>query len=371
VFDKLIRSIPGILLMLAIAVLARGGADFGFPQWPGLEAWFRGHPILSKILVDVLHLNYVLISIILGMFIRNTVGVPEWAVAGVKTSRLFIKVGVILLGSLYSIVDLANLGTKAIIIILTFVFFTLFLTLYLGRKRGMSPASASVLAAGCAVCGVSAIVAAAPAVRAKTTDVAYSIATILSLGLIFLLTFPTIGTLIGLSSHQFGVWAGTGILNSGQVLAACLVFDPGTAYHASVSLKTGEIYNIVRIVFLPFVILFLVFFSLRGEEREEEYEINIGLWNKFPAFVIGFLVMVLLTSFGVFGDISPPSPELLFIRDLYSWFFAVGLAGLGMQISVAELRRAGGKPLVVGAIAAVVKAMGALLVVLLFISEHP
>lgn len=369
--NKPLKAIPGILLMLAIAVLARGGADFGFPQWPGLEAYFRENPFLSKILVDVLHLNYILISIILGMFIRNTVGVPGWAEAGIKTSRLFIKVGVILLGSLYSIVDLANLGTKAIMIILIFVFSTLFLTLYLGQKKGMSQASASVLAAGTAVCGVSAIVATAPAVRAKTSDVAYSIATILSLGLIFLLTFPTIGTLIGLSPHQFGVWAGTGILNSGQVLAASLVFDPGTAHHASVSLKTGEIYNLVRVIFLPFIVLFLAVYNLRGKEYEYDYEINIGLWSKFPVFVIGFLIMVFLTSFGLFGETSPPSPELIFIRNLYSWFFAIGLAGLGMQISLAELRKAGGKPLVVGAVAAVVKAVGALIVVLLFISEEP
>ncbi len=366
-----LKAIPGILLMLIIAVLARGGADLGFPQWHGLETYFRENVFLSKILVDVLHLNYVLISIVIGMLIRNITGIPAWALTGVKTSRLFIKMGVILLGSLYSIVDLANLGTKAILIILTFVFFTLLLTLYLGQKRGMGLASASVLAAGTAVCGVSAIVAVAPAVRAKNSDVAYSIATILSLGLIFLLTFPTIGTLIGLSPHQFGVWAGTGILNSGQVLAAALVFDPGTVHQTSVSLKTGEIYNIIRVIFLPFVILLLAVYNMRGRENEEDYDINTSLWSKFPLFVIGFLIMVFLTSFGVFGDTSPPSGAILFIRNLYSWFFAIGLAGLGMQISITELRRAGGNPLVVGSIAGVVKAIGALIVVLLFISENP
>jgi len=371
VLNQPLKIVPGILLMLSIAVFARGGADLGFPQWHGLETYFRENAFLSKILVDVLHLNYVLISIFLGMLIRNTVGIPEWAVTGVKTSRLFIKVGVVLLGSLYSIVDLASLGMKAIFIILIFVFLTLSLTLYLGQKKGMSLASVSVLAAGTAVCGVSAIVAVAPAVRAKTSDVAYSIATILSLGLIFLLTFPTIGTLIGLSPHQFGVWAGTGILNSGQVLAASLVFDPGTIGQASVSLKTGEIYNIVRVIFLPFVVLLLAVYNSRGTEEDEDYHLNTSLWSKFPVFVIGFLIMVFLTTFGLFGDTSPVSDELLFVRNLYSWFFAIGLAGLGMQISITELRRAGGKPFVVGSIAAVVKAIGALIVVLLFISETP
>lgn len=365
------RLLPGIVLMLAVAVLARGGADLGFPQWPGLETIFASKPLTGKILIDVLHLNYILISILTGMLLRNLVGLPEVLVPGVRTSRLFIKIGVILLGSLYSIADLASLGLTAFLIIFLFISLTLLFTLYLGQKTGMSPAAASLLAAGTAVCGVSAIVAAAPAVRAKISDVAYSIATILAVGLIFLLTFPTIGTVLGLSPHQFGVWAGTGIVNSGQVLAAALAFDHGTAHRVSESLKTGEIFNLTRIIFLPFVVLALaVYNSRRLEDEENEYAIHTSFWDKFPLFVIGFFVVVLLTSFGLLGETSPPSAELVFIRNLYNWFFAIGLSGLGMQISLGELRKAGGKPLVVGTAAAVVKAVGALVVVLLFISRQ-
>lgn len=364
------RLVPGILLMFAIAVLARGGTDLGFPQWPGLEDFFASNPLTQKILIDVLHLNYILISILIGMLIRNIFNIPGIFIQGIKTSRLFIKIGVILLGSLYSIVDLANLGSKAFLIVLSFIIMTLILTLYLGRKTGMSPAAASILAAGTSVCGVSAIVATAPAVRAKTSDVAYSIATILSVGLIFLLVFPTIGSIIELSPHQFGVWAGTGILNSGQVLAATLVFDRGTAEHISISLKTGEIYNLTRVLLLPFVVLFLTVYISR-QEKEDEYQLSTGFWSKFPLFIIGFFVVVLMTSFGLFGETSPPSPELNLIRNLYNWFFAIGLSGLGMQISLEELRKAGGKPLLVGTLAAVIKAFAALILVLLFIPRQP
>lgn len=368
--NSFFRLLPGIAAMFAVAVVARGGADIGFPRWQGLESMLASGPAIARYLVEILHLNYVLLCILIGMLLRNVTGIPGLFNPGIRTSRLFIKLGVILLGSLYSITDLANLGINAFFIILAFVCITLVLTLYLGQKLGMSPASASVLAAGTAVCGVSAIVATAPAVRAKTTDVAYSIATILAVGLLFLFTFPTIGTMLGLSPHQFGVWAGTGILNSGQVLAAALAFDPGTVEHASVSLKTGEIFNLTRIIFLPFVVLFLAVYNSR-RDAEDEYTFNTGIWSKFPLFVIGFLVVVFMTSFGMLGQTSPPSPGLRFIRNLYSWFFAIGLAGLGMQISFDELRKAGGKPLVVGSLAAVVKAAGALLVVLLLVSEKP
>ncbi|HBX23279.1 MAG TPA: putative sulfate exporter family transporter [Desulfotomaculum sp.] len=373
----LIHLLPGILTMVAVAVVARGGADLGFPQWQGLESILAARPVTARYLVNILHLNYVLICIITGILLRNLIGIPPLLAPGItRTSRLFIKLGVILLGSLYSFRDLANLGSTAFVIILAFVIFTLTLTLYLGQRLGLDPAAASVLAAGTAICGVSAIVAVAPAVRAKSTDVAYSIATILGVGLFYLFMLPAIGTLLGLSPHQFGVWVGTGILNSGQVLAAALSFDPGTAEHASASLKTGEIYNLTRILFLPFVVLFLAVYCSRsgkgdGDGDGDGFGINTKLGTNFPLFVVGFLVVVFMTSFGMLGETTPPSPELVFIRRLYSWFFAIGLAGLGMQISFEELRRAGGSHLLVGITAATVKLVGALLVVLLLIAEHP
>lgn len=370
-FSFLLKTIPGILLMLAIAVFTRGGADIGFPQWPGLENHFASNPNIKRVLIDNLRINYILLSIIIGMIIGNIFAFPDWAMAGIKTSRLFIKLGVVLLGSVYSVTDVAKLGGGAILIVLSFVLATMVLTLWMGRRAGMDPAAAAVLSAGTAICGVSAIVATAPAVRAKTTDVVYSIATILSFGLASLFIFPIIGSIIGLSPHQFGVWTGTGILNSGQVLAACLAFDPGTASQPSVSLKTGEIYNLVRIVFLPFVVLALAVYTSRSAPPEDDININTGLWSKFPVFVLGFLAMVFLTSFGVLGQTSPPSPELVLIRKLYEWFFAIGLSGLGMQISFTELRKAGGKPLAIGSAAAFLKAAGALIVAALFTPGQP
>ncbi len=370
-FALFYRPIPGILLMLAIAILARGGADLGLPWWPGIEAYFAASAIMKRILIDILHLNYILISIILGMLLANILGIPRWAASGVATSRLFIKIGVVLLGSLYSVMDLARLGGMAVAIIVGFIVLMLAFTLWLGKRVGMEESGAATLAAGTAICGVAAVVAVAPVVRAKNTDVIYSIAAILAFGLASLFLFPVIGTLVGLSAHQFGVWAGTGILNSGQVLAVCLGFDPGNIAHVSESLKTGEIYNLTRVIFLPFVVLFLAFSASRFASSEDDININTSLWSKFPLFVLGFLIVVFLTSFGLLGPTSPPSKELTLIRNLYSWFFAIGLAGQGMQISLSELRQAGGKTLMVGTAAGFFKALAALAVVLLFVSQQP
>ncbi|MFZ5643525.1 MAG: YeiH family protein [Bacillota bacterium] len=364
VASKWSKAIPGVLFMFFIALLAMGTKSLGIGSWGGIEGIIKAN---SKFLGSVLKINHVIIVIIIGMLIRNTIGIPSWAEAGVKTSRLFIKMGVILLGSLYSLAELAKLGATSIALIATFMFGTILFTMWMGKRLGMHSGSSACLAAGVGVCGVSAIVAVAPSVKAKGEDVAYSIATILSFGLVCLFTFPILGHLLGLSPEQFGAWAGTGILNSGQVLAAALAFDPGTVNNPSVSLKVGEIFNLTRVVFLPLVVLVITILYTRMATASEGATVaNNSFFSKFPLFVLGFLATVALTSFGAFGPTKPVSEELKMFRTLYSWFFAIGLTGLGLQISFAEMRKAGGTPLIVGSTAGLVKAVGALIVVMLF-----
>ncbi|GAB6154173.1 putative sulfate exporter family transporter [Desulfosporosinus burensis] len=358
-----IKALPGILFMVFIAMLAMGTKSIG-GGWTGIEGWIKTN---SKFFGDVLKINHVIIVIIIGMVIRNTIGIPSWAQMGVKTSRIFIKMGVILLGSLYSLAELAKLGSTSILMIASFMFATIFFVFWLAKKYKMDAGSAACLAAGAGVCGVSAIVAVAPAVKAKGEDIAYSIATILSFGIVCLFTFPILGHLMGLTPEQFGMWAGTGILNSGQVLAAALAFDPGTKEIPSISLKVGEIYNLTRVVFLPFVVLLItVLYARLSDDKTSDATANMGknFFSKFPLFVLGFIITVTLTSFGAFGPTSPVSADLKAFRDVYSWFFSIGLTGLGLQISFAEMRKAGGTPLIIGSVAGFMKAALSLIVVL-------
>jgi uncharacterized integral membrane protein (TIGR00698 family) len=364
-----LKAVPGVIFLFAISIFAKGAKDFGFAQWPGLEGLIKTHWEFGSV---YLSLNYVVIVLLIGIIIRNTIGIPSWAALGVKTSRLFIKMGVILLGTLYSLAELAKLGTVSFSLILVFVFGTVLFGRWLGNKMGLEPGASSVLAAGVGVCGVSAIVATAPSVKAKSQDIAMAIATILTFGLICLFAFPIIGKLIGLSSSQFGAWAGTGILNSGQVLAAALAFDPGTVARPSESLKVGEVFNLTRVIFLPAIVMVLAIWYSKGEAGTGEVKTGgVGsLWSKFPIFVLGFLATVILTSTGVFGSIHPsadPTPELVAFRKLYAWFFAIGLTGLGLQISFDEMKKAGGKPLFIGCLVGTIKAVGALIVVMLFV----
>jgi uncharacterized membrane protein YadS len=148
-------------------------------------------------------------------------------------------------------------------------------------------------------------VAVAPVVKARGVDMAYSIGMLLLVGVVGLFVFPPVAKMVGMNELQFGAWAGTGILNSAQVAAAALIFDPDTIE----TLKVAEIFNITRILFLPFIVIVLAVWFAKGEEEAEKGKVSIGkvLIDKFPLFVLGFLIMFAFSSTGIF---TPKGMEL-------------------------------------------------------------
>jgi uncharacterized membrane protein YadS len=216
-------------------------------------------------------------------------------------SRLGLKTGVILLGTLYSLGELASLGKLSVVMIGFFVLGSVGLVLFIGRRRGIPNSMGGVLSAGMGVCGVSATVAAAPVVQAKASEIAYTIGTILIWGVGCMFLFPVVGHLLELGPVQFGAWAGTGILNSAQVAGAALAFQPDGIE----TLKVAEIFNITRVLFLPIIVLWLAVWYVRREESAAGMQVDIGkvVIEKFPLFVLGFILMFALSSTGIF---APP-----------------------------------------------------------------
>ncbi|MDH5473588.1 MAG: YeiH family protein, partial [Gammaproteobacteria bacterium] len=141
-------------------------------------------------------------------------------------------------------------------------------------------------------------VAAAPVVQAKSVEIAYTIGTILLWGVGCMFVFPVIGNLLGMSYVQFGAWAGTGILNSAQVAGAALAFQPDGIE----TLKVAEIFNITRVLVLPIIVLWLAVWYVKREESVTQ-QVNVGtvIFEKFPMFVIGFILLFALSTTGMFA----------------------------------------------------------------------
>ena len=460
--DYYLSTIGGVMFILLIAFIVKWGLD------PLMHVWGKAAEGAMKDakldwafdFAKVMNLNYVVMGILAGIIVVNVFKVPDWAANGVRLSRLGLKTGVILLGVLYSWGELANLAGLSIILIAIFVLGSVGMVLWMGARRNIPNSMGGALSAGMGVCGVSATVAAAPVVNAKSTEIAYTIGTILLWGVLMMFIFPIVGKALGMNPTQFGAWAGTGILNSAQVAGAALAFEPNGIN----TLKVAEIFNITRILFLPIIVLWLAVWYVKRESSGEKVELGKVIFAKFPLFVLGFIVMFVLGSTGMFAPehhykgkyfdnsekalthtddkgnvkskllkddqvallkaeidkvqeadrktsllglienrkvmsinddvnirgianskvLSKDATKVLKdahsavyhtaakikkFRDLIAWFFTFGLIGLGMQITMASIKQAGGHPLIIGSVVGSVKAIGALIVVLLFVKE--
>ncbi len=303
-------------------------------------------------------LTYVAVLLLGGMIIRNTIGLPKVFQPGAVLARPIIKPGIILLGGYYLWSNLLKVGVFALLLVLVFILGTTILVAVLGRRMKQDDGLMGVMAAGAGVCGVSAAVAVAPVVNAKPRDFFYAVGTILLFGTVALFTFPYIGKALGMSEPVFGAWVGTAILNTAQLVAAA-------TWYGHDSLLTANIINIVRVGFIPLVVIFCIWFYVIRQATTEGRHEKINKWQvvkeKFPLFILGFFAMVTLNEFGVFTE----DHRTIFGKQFLQIFFAVGFAGVGLNIDFDDLKKAGGKAFVIGFIAATLKAVISAIVVMM------
>lgn len=292
--DYYTSAVPGAMFILLIAMLVRWIIA---PEVQAISTGFGKIGDTGKYIHKLLGLNYVVMGIVTGIIIVNVFRVPEWAKNGVRLSRLGLKTGVILLGTLYSLAELKSLGSLSVVLIGFFVLGSVAMVLWMGSRKDIPNSMGGVLSAGMGVCGVSATVATAPVVQAKSVEIAYTIGTILLWGVGCMFLFPIIGSWLDLGYVQFGAWAGTGILNSAQVAGAALAFQPDGIE----TLKVAEIFNITRVLFLPIIVLWLAVWYVKREEHDTGVNVGQVIVSKFPLFVIGFILLFSLSSTGIFA----------------------------------------------------------------------
>jgi uncharacterized integral membrane protein (TIGR00698 family) len=156
------------------------------------------------------NIEYVLWAILIGIVISNTVGVSAAFRPGLATYEFWLKAGIVLLGSRFSLGDVVKLrGVSLILVAIEITVSLLFMTA-LGKAFKLSPKLTDLLAIGSSICGVSAVIAAQGAIDADEEDSSYAIAAVLALGAVALFTFPLIGHALGMSDTSYGIWAGLG-----------------------------------------------------------------------------------------------------------------------------------------------------------------
>src|SRR2546422_97687 len=168
---------------------------------------------------------------------------------------------------------------------------------FLGRLFKLKPKLTTLLAVGSAVCGVSAIIATKGAIEADDEDSSFSIAAILALGALALFTFPLIGHALHLSDRAYGLWAGLGVDNTAEATAA------GALYSDAAS-KLAVLVKSTRNALIGFVVLaYAIYWASQGQAKSVGNKAAF-LWQKFPRFVLGFLLISVLPPIPFFNKVK-------------------------------------------------------------------
>lgn len=314
---------------------------------------------VATLLYQKFQFKYVAMLLVLGILIRNLIGVPEVLKPGIGVARPLIKPGIIILGVHYIWSDVVRVGGTGLILAAVFIFGTAITVMWWSRKSGVSDGLGGIMGAGTGVCGVSAIIATAPVVGAKPRDMAYAIGTILLFGTAMLFIMPYVGQALGISEPQFGAWVAVAILNTAQLIAAA-------EWYGEEARNTAVLINAARIMLIPLIVVFAVwFYGLKAKGEKGSFWSTMGA--KFPVFILGFFLLIILNSIG-FETLGGPkiSGTPFWAMDaVYKWFFAIGFAGIGLSISIDDMKKAGGSAFVIGSSAATLKMLLGLLVVVL------
>lgn len=333
---KILKFVPGVLLLLVVGLAGKYLS-------PVLHDLALAHvPVLAPLT------EYVLLCIIIGLLIRNIFGLNTFFKSGIETYEFWLKMGIVFLGGRFLLQKIFVLSSVSLVLVVLEIFIAIGLMLLMGRWFKLSKKLTHLLAVGSSICGVSAIIGAQGAIKAKERDLSFAVAAILAIGAFGVFVYPVVGHWLGMSDQSFGLWAGLSIDNTAEVVAGGSIFSE-TAGNIAVIAKNS------RNAMMAFVILgFAIYWAKTDLQEAKDIVKNkwLFVWQKFPKFVLGFLVFSLLSTVGFFSTDNVAS-----LKSLYEWCFMLTFAGVGLQTDFREMRKVGFRPFIVGATAEIVVAV--------------
>jgi uncharacterized integral membrane protein (TIGR00698 family) len=324
--------IPGILLLAAIGLAAK---------WieQSINGYTKAHHIVFP------NIEYVLWAIVIGLLIGNLVKVPAIFQAGIDTYEFWLKAGIVLLGSRFLVGDIRKLGGISLLLVFVEIGGSLLLMTALGKAFGLRPKLINLLAIGSSVCGVSAIIASKGAIDADDEDSSFAIAAILALGAISLVAFPAIGSALHMGNNAYGLWAGLAVDNTAEATAAGALFSDAAG-------KVAVLTKTCRNAMIGFVVLgYAIYWARKGQAAVIGNKAAF-LWQKFPKFVLGFLLISAAVSFGAFN-----ADQVKSLANLSRWAFLLTFAGVGLRTNFRVLSKQGLRPFAVGVLGEVLIAV--------------
>ncbi len=277
---------------------------------------------------------------------------------GIQTAGTFIlQLSVVVLGSQLSLAQIAQVGIESLPVMLGTLAVCLAAAYLIGRWLGIVGDLRTLIGVGTGICGASAIAAVTPVIGAISIDVAYAISTIFLFNIAAVLTFPLIGHLLGLSQHAFGLFAGTAVNDMSSVVATAATYGSSAANFAVVV-------KLVRtLMIIPICLVFAAWAGRRIKAKTPAPETaaagpgtsdatlpaaplgpRVNVFRLVPWFLIGFLLVAAANTLGLIPAVAHPM-----LNSVSVFLITVALSAIGLSTNLGGFRRAGAKPLLLGA----------------------
>lgn len=354
VYAKREQPLWGVLLAIVVAVVSIFFSELSF--WPFTIS--GRHPI-----------EPVMLAILFGLVVSNVWKLPKAYQPGIKFSvKKILPIGIVLLGARLDFASLQRVGLEGLILGVFEIILALLVFMALGRWFKIPAKLGTLLGVGTAICGGTAIVATAPAIEAEDGDVIMSVATVTLLGLLGMFLLPVVGHLLELNEKAFGIWAGLAIHQTPQVVAA------GFAYGQEAG-DTATIVKLARVCLLAPVVFVIgvIYARQKAAHGRAGNRHRINYLQLFPFFIIGFLGMALLKTFGLLPQLTFEGGKLLnpgahqysfatLAEDLSKFCIVTSMAAVGLETKLSAMKQSGWKPLGVGGVA--ILAIGGVILIL-------
>ena len=347
--SELPKLIPGLLAAVALTWLSFWLSDLIGVRLMG----FKKSPI-----------SPVLLAIVLGLAVGAVVPSSKPLSPGLHfTIKKILRLGIILLGIRLTIFDVFKLGTFGVPIVGLCILGGLFITTRINSLLRLPKRLGTLIAVGTSICGVTAIVAASPAIDAEEDEAAYAVAVITIFGLFATLVYPYLAhAIFAGEAVKVGLFLGTAVHETAQVVGAAKIY--ADIFSQSLALDVATIAKLVRNVFMVVVIPFMAYSYAQEARGSGEFKgQKTSFVQLFPIFILGFLLMAVLRSIGDAGinaggdafGLWPDETWRAIISLVKKWaeiFLVAALAGVGLSTKFQSLKRLGIKPFLVGLAAA-------------------
>ena len=316
----LIRS---FIVIFAISLLAQWIAKIETVKYYGLEAVF--------------------FSVLFGLLIRNLFRIPEWLKPAIQ-GEFFIKIGVVCLGATVLFSDVMKSGAAGLIQAIVVVGIVWFFAYWLARKLNIGQAAAMTLASGCSICGVSACITAAGVADTDKKQLSYIISLVLIIVVPMIYLMPWLASMIVplftedpiVQKEIIGAWIGGTIdTTSGVGASSEMVGD--------IAQKTAIVVKATQNVLIGFVAFFIALYLSARSEGKKGYMPSFGIvWEKFPKFILGFVVAsavfsILQTQELLTLDAKSKIIETSMAKTFSNFFFSLSFVCIGMDTRLKEI----------------------------------